>query len=109
MGTAKRERQKANRQLRLEEMARQVQKEKRKRGAIKWTTLIVVGTVAVIVIALVAGGKKKTDTVAADATTTIADGPTTSAGVAPTTSLDPTATSGATLTGATPCPNADCG
>lgn len=108
MGTAKRERQKANRQIRLEEMARQVQKEKRKRGAIKWTTLIVVGTVVVIVIALVAGGKKKTDTAVGDSpTTTIGDGPTTSAGAAPTTSLDPTATSGATLTGATPCPNAD--
>lgn len=108
MGTAKRERQKANRQLKLEEMAREAQKDKRRRGAIKWVTLVVVGTVVVILIALLAGGKKKNDTVAADGgTTTIAATATSAAAPSASSTVAPTATSGATLTADTPCPNAD--
>ena len=41
MGTAKRERQKANRQQRLEEMARQARKDKTKRLGLRWGLVIV--------------------------------------------------------------------
>lgn len=107
MGTAKRERQKANRQLKLEEMAREAQKDKRRRGAIKWVTLVVVGTVVVILIALLAGGKDDNDDLAADGGTTTVAATDTSAAASADSTVAPTATSGATLTADTPCPNAD--
>ena len=101
MGTAKRERQKANRQQRLEEMARQVQKTKRKRNLTKWVTLGVVGAVVVILIAVLSGGDdKKADTAASSSTTVAEAGATTTAAA-------PVTVPGATLTGDTPCPAAD--
>ena len=94
MGTAKRERQKANRQQRLEQMARQVQKDRRKRGFTRWGVLVVVGAVAIILVAVLTGGKDK---VTSPATST--------------TVAEPTATTiavtGAKITGETPCPAAD--
>ena len=60
MGTAKRERQKANRQLRLEELAKQARKEKSKRWTLR-IGLIVVGVVALVgVVYLVSGGNDST-------------------------------------------------
>jgi peptidylprolyl isomerase len=56
VGTAKRERQKANRQLRLEELAKQARKEKSKRWSLR-IGLIVVGVVALVgAVYLVSGG-----------------------------------------------------
>jgi peptidylprolyl isomerase len=56
VGTAKRERQKVNRQLRLEELAKQARKEKSKRWTLR-IGLIVVGVVALVgVVYLVSGG-----------------------------------------------------
>lgn len=102
MGTAKRERQKANRQQRLEEMARQVQKTKRKRNLTKWVTLGVVGAVVVILIAVLSGGDGGDGDAAATSTTVAAtEGATTTAAALPVT------VPGATLTGDTPCPAAD--
>ena len=71
MGTAKRERQKANRQMRLEELAKQARKEKSKRFGLR----IAIGIGAVIalvgLIYLVGGDDDKSTTAAT--TTTTAD------------------------------------
>jgi len=62
VGTAKRERQKANRQLRLEELAKQARKEKSKRWTLR-IGLIVVGVVALVgVVYLVSGGNSSSTT-----------------------------------------------
>lgn len=95
MGTAKRERQKANRQQRLEQMARQVQKDRRKKGVTRWGVLVVVGALAIILIAVVTGGKSTSTA------------PTTSAEAPLVTVPPPVTVPGATLTGDTPCPAAD--
>jgi peptidylprolyl isomerase len=61
VGTAKRERQKANRQLRLEELAKEARRDKSK----KWTmrvVLIVVGLVALVGIVYLVGGKDNSKT-----------------------------------------------
>lgn len=105
MGTAKRERQKANRQQRLEEMARQVTKTKRKRNFTKWITLGVVGAVAIILIAVLSGGDGG-DGDAAGSSTTVAGAPTTVAGAATTVPL-PATVPGLVVAGDTACPNAD--
>ncbi len=97
MGTAKRERQKANRQLRLEEMARQVTKTKRKRNVTKWGVGLVLAVLAVILIAVLTGGNGKKDAAVV---------PTTVAGATTTAAL-PVTVPGATLTADTPCPAAD--
>jgi len=96
VGTAKRERQKANRQQRLEQMARQVQKDRRKKGFTRWGVLIVVGALAIILIAVISGGKSGTSTA-----------PTTSSEAPPVTAPPPVTVPGATLTGDTPCPATD--
>jgi cyclophilin family peptidyl-prolyl cis-trans isomerase len=99
VGTAKRERQKANRQLRLEEMAREVNKTKRKRNVTKWGVGLVVATLAVILIAVLTGGDGTKNEDASTSTTT-------DAGATTTVAL-PVTVPGATLTGDTPCPAAD--
>lgn len=68
MGTAKRERQKANRQLRLEELAKQARKEKSKRFGLR-IGLAIVGVVALVgIVYLLNGGDD--DSTAAGTTTT---------------------------------------
>ncbi len=77
MGTAKRERQKANRQLRLEELAKQARKDKTKRLGLR--IFLLVGAVVLLVggIALFGGGDSKSTTtttsitVAGEVTTTV--------------------------------------
>ena len=68
MGTAKRERQKANRQLRLQELAKQARKEKTKRTSLR----VGLGIVAVFAIAgavyLFSGGDDKSTTAATSTT-----------------------------------------
>ncbi|MEO8267487.1 MAG: peptidylprolyl isomerase, partial [Ilumatobacteraceae bacterium] len=107
VGTPKRERQKANRQQRLEELARQARTVKRKRTGM-YVLLIPIAALALIgVIKLVGGG----DNASTAATTTIDQfGSTTTIDPnAPTTTLTPlpSTIAGATLTGDTPCPAAD--
>jgi cyclophilin family peptidyl-prolyl cis-trans isomerase len=103
VGTPKRERQKANRQQRLEDLARQARAGKRKRTGM-YLLLIPLAAVA---IAGVAWLTRSSNTPAANAGST-------TTGVSATLNIDPTTTvplpstiPGATLTGDTPCPAAD--
>jgi cyclophilin family peptidyl-prolyl cis-trans isomerase len=89
VGTAKRERQKANRQLRLEQLQRQQAKSKRNRTVLRWSLAALVILVVGFGIWLFNRGKNN-NTVAAETPTT-APGPTTTVG----------------LYGTTPCPKAD--
>ena len=108
VGTPKRERQKANRQQRLEELARQARTEKRKRNGMYLLLIPVAALVLFGLIKLVG-----TDDSAATATTTTIDplalSTTTIDPNLPTTTLTPlpSTIAGATVTGETPCPAAD--
>ena len=87
MGTAKRERQKANRQLRLEELAKEARKEKSKKLGLR-VGLIVVAVVALVgAVYLFSGDDNDT---AVPASTTVAAGATTTVDPnAPTTTTPP--------------------
>jgi cyclophilin family peptidyl-prolyl cis-trans isomerase len=108
VGTPKRERQKANRQQRLEELARQARVGKRKRNGM-YLLLIPLGALALYGIVKLVGddsGAVSSSSTTIDpfaATTTTLDP------LAPTTTLTPlpSTIAGATLTGETPCPAAD--
>ena len=76
MGTVKRERQKANRQLRLEELAKQARKTKTKRLGLRIGLAVGVVVVVVGAISLFGGDDKEstpatTTTIAGDVTTTV--------------------------------------
>ncbi|MEP7111688.1 MAG: peptidylprolyl isomerase [Ilumatobacteraceae bacterium] len=104
MGTPKRERQKANRQQRLEELARQARTVKRKRTGMYVLLIPIAALVLIGVIKLVGND----DTPAATVTTTIdPNAPSTIAGPTATSTPLPSTIVGATLTGDTPCPEAD--
>jgi cyclophilin family peptidyl-prolyl cis-trans isomerase len=113
VGTPKRERQKANRQQRLEELARQARTEKRKRNGM-YVLLIPIAALALFgIVKLVTRSDSSTaaSTAPVDtfgSSTTIA-GATTVDPNAPTTTLTPLPTTivGATVTGDTACPAAD--
>ena len=94
MGTAKRERQKANRQIRLEELNRVRQREKRKRGFTRWGVAAVAGVIAILLLVVLTGKDDKSKS--ADASTTV-----------PATTAAPRVVTGASITGETPCPAAD--
>jgi peptidyl-prolyl cis-trans isomerase B (cyclophilin B) len=107
VGTPKRERQKANRQQRLEELARQARTVKRKRTGM-YVLLIPLG--AVLISGLVWLFNRGDNGAPASASTTIDEfASTTIDPNAPTTTLTPlpSTIAGATLTGDTPCPAAD--
>ncbi len=99
MGTPKRERQKANRQQRLEDLARQARTSKRKRTGI----YVLLVPLAALALSGVVWLVKRGDDGAATATSTTVDP------LAPTTTLTPlpSTIAGAALTGETPCPAAD--
>ena len=116
MGTPKRERQKANRQQRLEELARQARTVQRKRKGM-YLLLIPVGALALYGIVKLVGDD---DGAASSSSTTLDAFAESSTSLDPlaTTTLDPNAPTttvtplpstiaGATLTGETPCPAAD--
>lgn len=71
MGTAKRERQKANRQLRLQELAQQARREKSKRVGLR-IGLVVAAVVALVGIAVWLGGDDSDETATTTTTTTVA-------------------------------------
>ncbi len=110
MGTPKRERQKANRQQRLEDLARQARSEKRKRTGMY---VLLIPLVAVGISAIVWAVNQGNDGAATTATTTTTIGTPASTTTldpnAPTTTLTPlpSTIAGATITGDTPCPAAD--
>jgi peptidyl-prolyl cis-trans isomerase B (cyclophilin B) len=105
VGTPKRERQKANRQQRLEELARQARTEKRKRNGLYILLIPVAALVLIGLIKLVGsddGAATSATTVDSAVTTTVDPN-------IPTTTLTPLPSTvpGATLTTDTPCPAAD--
>jgi peptidyl-prolyl cis-trans isomerase B (cyclophilin B) len=117
VGTTKRERQKANRQQRLEELAKQARRDKTRRRAIQITAVVGGGLILLFGLAYIF----KDDTPAAlTPATTVATAttlnPASTTSGAPTTTLDPasTTTEGPTTTvarefafGTAPCPAAD--
>lgn len=111
MGTPKRERQKANRQQRLEELARQARTQKRKRSGM-YVLLIPLGALALYGIVKLVTRSDNSAAVTSDsvdpfASTTLPA--TTIDPNAPTTTLTPlpSTIAGATVTGDTTCPAAD--
>jgi cyclophilin family peptidyl-prolyl cis-trans isomerase len=108
VGTPKRERQKSNRQLRLEELARQARTEKRKRTGMY---VLLIPLVALTVSGVVWLAKRGDDNAASGTTTPIdaLSSTTTLDANVPTTTTTPlpSTIAGATLTGDTPCPAAD--
>lgn len=105
MGTAKRERQKANRQLRLEELEREQSKAKTKKRVIQFAIIGVVFVLGAVLLSWLVSGNDD-ETVSAGATTTVA-GETTTAVASATTAAPPSTVPGGTITGETPCPKAD--
>jgi cyclophilin family peptidyl-prolyl cis-trans isomerase len=104
VGTAKRERQKSNRQQRLEELHRQQRRSRLKRRIITWSLIIVLAGAALYGISLLVSGGDDDDDNAAD----IADATSTAVTTAPTTTaFQPSTVPGATVTGTTECPQAD--
>lgn len=90
MGTAKRERQKANRQLRLEELAKQARKNKTKRLGLRVGLLIAAVVLLVGGISLFGGDDESTTTTTTTSTSTIAADVTTTVDPnAPTTTTPP--------------------
>lgn len=76
MGTAKRERQKANRQQRLEELARQARRDKGKRLGLRWAAVIIGGLVLLFGLVWLTS-KDDSDSTAATTTTISTDTSTT--------------------------------
>ena len=108
MGTPKRERQKANRQQRLEELARQARNDKRKRTGMYIILIPIVAVAISGIVWLINRGDN--GSAATDVTTTTLLATTTVDPNAPTTTTTPlpsTIAPAAPLTGATPCPAAD--
>ena len=108
MGTPKRERQKANRQQRLEELARQARNDKRKRTGMYIILIPIVAVAISGIVWLINRGDN--GSAATDVTTTTLFATTTVDPNAPTTTTTPlpsTIAPAPPVTGATPCPAAD--
>jgi peptidyl-prolyl cis-trans isomerase B (cyclophilin B) len=108
VGTPKRERQKANRQQRLEELARQARTEKRKRNGM-YVLLIPIAALALFGIVKLVTRGDNSPAVTSDTADPFASSTTSIDPNAPTTTLTPlpSTIAGATITGDTTCPAAD--
>lgn len=115
MGTAKRERQKANRQARLEQLAKEARHDKTKKRGLTIGVVVIGGLVLLFGLARLFGGDDDTavvatttpvDPFATAAPTDTADLPTDTADLPTTTADLPTTTLGFAY-GDTPCPEAD--
>jgi cyclophilin family peptidyl-prolyl cis-trans isomerase len=107
VGTPKRERQKANRQLRLEQMAKQSQRKKTRKRVWLFGLGIPLAVAALWALALVVGGDDDDDgSVTEASSTTVAGASTTVGSTTPgvTTTVPVTVAPGAPITGETPCP-----
>lgn len=105
MGTTKRERQKANRQLKLQQIAKDAQKQRTKR----WGLRIGIGVPVAIALLFGLAYLRRDDDPSSTSTATTVDplaATTTLDPVAPTTTT-PVTVPGATVSGETPCPEAD--
>lgn len=99
MGTEKRERQKSNRQLKLEELEREQRKARTKQRVIRWGAIVLVASGAIYGISLLVS--RNGDSSSTSTTVATTAGPTT-------TIFQPsTVAPAAAITGQTPCPNAD--
>lgn len=108
MGTAKRERQKANRQARLEELARQSKRQKSKKRAIQIGGAVIGLLALFFVLAFLVGDDDEdTASTTAPTPTTAVDTTVPATTVPVTTEAPPETVPGRTITGATPCPAAD--
>jgi cyclophilin family peptidyl-prolyl cis-trans isomerase len=96
VGTDKRERQKANRQLRLEQLQRQQSHQKRRRQVLIWGGIVVVAVVIAFGIWFFNHGKDNSERVSASGTS-----------VAPAAATTTTAPPPGTTAAPTPCPAAD--
>jgi hypothetical protein len=114
VGTTKRERQKANRQLKLQQIAKDAQKQRAKR----WGLRIGIGVPLAIAVLFGVAYLTRDDTSSSSATSTTVDPlsvTTTIDPLAATTTVDPVSPTtttpvtvpGASVTGDTPCPEAD--
>ena len=108
MGTAKRERQKANRQARLEQLAKEARHDKTKKRGLTIGVVVIGGLVLLFGLARLFGGKDET---AAVTTTTSVDpfatAPPTDTADLPTDTADLPTTTLVFAYGDTPCPEAD--
>ena len=120
MGTAKRERQKANRQQRLEELAKSARREKTKKRGLTIAVVVIGGLLLLFGLAWIVGGDDNEDTAPVEiplaTSATLDPASTTTLDPASTTTVDPasTTTAGPTTTvarkfeyGTAPCPEAD--
>jgi cyclophilin family peptidyl-prolyl cis-trans isomerase len=117
VGTTKRERQKANRQKRLEELAHQARRDKTRKRGLQIGIAVVAALVLLFVVARLVGDDDATDTTSAATTTAVVDttaAPTTTDPNATTTTEGPTTTAAPTTTevkefayGTGPCPADD--
>ena len=103
MGTEKRARQKANRQARLDELAKQQRNQSIRRKVLTWGGLVALFVVAAIVISMVFGGDDGSEEVDAGAGTTLPAGTASSVDASATTGPSSTAAAGEPL----PCPPVD--
>lgn len=104
MGTDKRERQKANRQLKLEEMAKEARKRKTKRRGLQIGIGIPAAIALVFGLVYLFGNDDEAAPAVSDATsTTVLDPTATSTDLGAVSSIDPISTGAAPL----PCPEAD--
>jgi peptidyl-prolyl cis-trans isomerase B (cyclophilin B) len=115
VGTQKRERQKANRQQRIEELAAERKKQDMKKGTIKWASIIGGIAVLIVAIALLTNKDDKKVSTASSTTlapaeggssTTVAGDTSSSAPAAPLETAPPTVPA-VTVADPTPCPKAD--
>jgi cyclophilin family peptidyl-prolyl cis-trans isomerase len=103
VGTEKRARQKANRQARLDELAKQQRNQSIRRKVLTWGGLVALFVVAAIVISMVFGGDDGSEEVDAGAGTTLPAGTASSVDASATTGPSSTAAAGEPL----PCPPVD--
>jgi cyclophilin family peptidyl-prolyl cis-trans isomerase len=104
VGTAKRERQKANRAQRLLALERAQRKRRRNQTWLRGAVFLLVGAAVAVLISWLAFGRNKSSSSTSTSAAETTEVPPTE----PTTAFPPPSTvAGATLTGDTPCPAAD--
>jgi cyclophilin family peptidyl-prolyl cis-trans isomerase len=106
VGTPKRERQKANRQQRLQELERHYQRQKTKRRALQIGIIVPIALVGLVVLALLVNRDNDEGDATSTTSTSVPSSTTAPASTTTTVAL-PTTVPGATITGETPCPAAD--
>lgn len=107
MGTDKRERQKANRQARLEQLAKEQQRAKTKKRTVQVAVVIAAAIVVALLFAIFGGKDTSSGPSTTTATSAAAQGASTTSGGSASAETTATSEPGRSITGATPCPEAD--